>query len=54
MLDKKPVTGYYQLQYFLDNYTYALNEEQKQVLLQDPSSRTWQQVKLRYSLTNNS
>jgi hypothetical protein len=29
MLDKKPVTGYYQLQYFLDNYTYALNEEQK-------------------------
>jgi hypothetical protein len=39
LLDKGGKPVYYQLQYFLDSDSDVINEEQKQILLQDPSYR---------------
>ena len=39
LLDKEGNPVYYQLQYFLDSDSDVINEDQKQMLLQDPSYR---------------
>ena len=39
LLDKEGKPVYYQLQYFLDSDSDVINEDQKQMLLQDPSYR---------------